>query len=282
MVWDFESKSCLDVGGSPDCWLLVVLWEALLEVDFDWDTLSAVIWSALQRLDTFLCSILRAVLCSAQSFGCMLAEAETEDWEDGVSLSLSNVWFADLQSCHQNTLSLISIWPRNKDSQPDSSRWWGVYKTYLQIPPLFLVVCFNCTKCSHGLTFLTDWLKIWFSPHFSLYCTCTFIHILLPWWTASIVLFKCDVHLYICGFFPENQFLRLVAITSFRPCNIMPSVASFVSKSYLTLSQFLLVWFPNPLAAARQMGGPLAGFFQLTFLWKKVSWEAWLYLLILI
>ena len=34
----------------------------------------------------------------------------------------------------------------------------------------------------------------------------------------------------------------------------MPSVTSFVSKSYLTLSQFLLVWFPNPLAAARQMG----------------------------
>ena len=43
-------------------------------------------------------------------FGCMLAEAETEDWEDGVSLSLSNVCFADLQSCHQNTLRyLISL-----------------------------------------------------------------------------------------------------------------------------------------------------------------------------
>ena len=34
----------------------------------------------------------------------------------------------------------------------------------------------------------------------------------------------------------------------------MPSVTSFVSKSYLTLSQFLLVWFPNPLAAGIQMG----------------------------
>ena len=37
----------------------------------------------------------------------MLAEAETEDWEDGVSLSLSNVCFADLQSCHQNTLRYL-------------------------------------------------------------------------------------------------------------------------------------------------------------------------------
>ena len=34
----------------------------------------------------------------------------------------------------------------------------------------------------------------------------------------------------------------------------MPSVTSFVSKSYLTLSQFLVVWFPNPLAAGSQMG----------------------------
>ena len=34
----------------------------------------------------------------------------------------------------------------------------------------------------------------------------------------------------------------------------MPSVTSFVSKSYLTLIQFLLVWFPNPHAAGRQMG----------------------------
>ena len=77
-------------------------------------------------------------------------------------------------------------------------------------------------------------------------------HILLPWWTASIVLFKCDVHLYICGFFSWESFFAVDCHHAV--CNIMPSVTSFVSKSYHTLSQFLLVWFPNPLAAGDQMG----------------------------
>ena len=89
----------------------------------------------------------------------------------------------------------------------------------------------------------------------SVYCTFTFLNN-----STSCFLYEQQVLSFsnvmcICisvDFFSWESFFAVDCHHA--SCNIMPSVTSFVSKSYLTLSQFLLVWFPNPHAAGRQMG----------------------------
>ena len=89
----------------------------------------------------------------------------------------------------------------------------------------------------------------------SVYCTFSFINNSTSCFLDEQQVLSFSNVMCICisvDFFSWESFFAVDCHHAF--CNIMPSVTSFVSKSYLSLSQILLVWFPNPLAAGSQIG----------------------------